>query len=269
MGHSSRKKLGQHFLVDKTIVDKIVNACSFKSDDNILEIGAGKGVLTKVLSNTDCNITSVELDDRLYRYLLNDKALAAKVNIVKANILLYELGNLKSPFHVVANLPYSIATLILMKLIAHKEHINQMVLMFQKEVADRIVASPSDSAYSTLSLFANYHLQSEFLFTVPCVAFDPPPKVDSAVLKLTPRKNMEHHIDDEDQFFEFVKSLFAYRRKSLANNLKQMGGEPAQIESLLQKLKFKPNVRAQNLGLESLITIYKEASYLIKDRSER
>lgn len=218
-----KKSLGQNFLTDPHYLRKIVEAAQVSPADQVLEIGPGKGHLTRELAARAGRLIVIELDDRLVPLLREDFGGAANVAIVHGDALQYDYGSLPGTWKVVANLPYYISTPIIQRLIAHREHFMTLTLMLQREVAERIAADPGGREYGYLSVLVQYFAVPRLEFTVPAGAFTPRPKVDSAVLTLVMRENPEHPVADEGLFLRVIKAAFSQRRKTLRNSLSQLG----------------------------------------------
>lgn len=234
MRRSKRKALGQHFLQDQNIVRKIIGVADLQSDETAIEIGPGRGILTRALSETGSMVYAIELDRRLYEHLIEAFADRPNVRIIQADALTYPWVGLPTPSVVVANLPYAISTPMLFRLLQLRSRITRMVLMLQLEVARRITARPGTADYSPLSIGAQFYADSRLEFIVPRGCFRPPPRVDSAVLRLRIRSSPKVSVKDEAFFFRVVRSAFAHRRKSLRNALKDGGFPEEAIEKALE-----------------------------------
>ena len=216
----AKKHLGQHFLRDENIAKKIANTLSLEGYDKVLEIGPGMGVLTKYLLQKDITTYVIEIDPESVEYLqANFLNLAPR--IIEKNFLKYDLNEIfsKSQFAIIGNFPYNISTQIVFKTLEMRDQIPEFSGMFQKEVAQRICEKEGSKAYGILSVLTQAFYHAEYLFTVPPSVFNPPPKVDSGVLRLTRKENFELSCD-EKLFFRVVKTAFQQRRKTLRNSLK-------------------------------------------------
>lgn len=218
-----KKSLGQNFLTDPHYLRKIVEAAQVGPADQVLEIGPGKGHLTRELAARAGRLIVIELDDRLVPLLRGDFGGAANVAIVHGDALQYDYSSLPGTWKVVANLPYYISTPIIQRLIAHRGHFLTLTLMLQREVAERIAAGPGGREYGYLSVLVQYFAVPRLEFMVPAGAFTPRPKVDSAVLTLVMRDRPEHPVADEALFLRVIKAAFSQRRKTLWNSLSQLG----------------------------------------------
>ncbi|MBL7481661.1 16S rRNA (adenine(1518)-N(6)/adenine(1519)-N(6))-dimethyltransferase RsmA [Legionella bononiensis] len=220
MRHSPRKRFGQNFLQNKHIIDDLLRAINPQSDDNILEIGPGLGALTQPLLRQLNHLTAVEIDTDLQHYLANLPIAQGKLNLISADALTIDYSLFGSDLRVVGNLPYNISTPLLIHLLRYTSYIEDMYFMLQKEVVDRMAAGPGTKAYGRLSVMLQYHCEVEHLFDVPPEAFDPQPKVDSAVVRLIPYRVSPFEPVAVEQLERIVASSFAMRRKTLTNNLK-------------------------------------------------
>lgn len=250
----AKKSLGQNFLTDENILKKIANSSETNSDDLIIEIGPGKGALTKYLVNKGSYLVCYEIDERLTEVLKkyqSDKTKVIFQDFLKANIL----ENIKDiPYkkiYVIANIPYYITTPIIKKVI-ELENLENMTLLVQKEVALRMTSKPNSKAYGSLTVFLNYYFDIEYLFDVSNTCFTPVPKVTSAVIKFS-KKEKRSDLKNEKLFFELVENAFKMKRKTLKNNLKMYDWN--KIKEVLVKNKIEENVRAEGLSLEVFIEI--------------
>ena len=253
-----KKKFGQNFLSDKNLLSSIALDAGITGDDVVLEIGAGAGALTSELVKRAKKVVSFEIDKELLS-LLNDKF--KNVNNLEIifedflnfneDILLEKIG---TNFKVVANLPYYITTPILTKLFNLRVRPQVIVVMVQKEVGERIVAMPKSSSYGYFSVFVQANADAKITRIVNKKMFYPIPKVDSCIVKLTPKDNV-YNIN----FFDFLKNCFAMKRKTLVNNLeKAYGIKKLTLEEKLKKLNISENARADGLAIDELNKIYKE-----------
>ncbi|MFT5103312.1 MAG: 16S rRNA (adenine1518-N6/adenine1519-N6)-dimethyltransferase [Candidatus Latescibacterota bacterium] len=216
----AKKHLGQHFLIDETIAEKIANTLSFSGYKNVLEIGPGTGVLTKYLVKKEIDLVAMDLDSESISYLAtnfnNDN-----LQILEADFLKEDLQDVfgDEQYAVTGNFPYNISTQIVFKTLENKEQIPEFSGMFQKEVAQRICASEGSKTYGILSVLAQAFYTAEYLFTVPPSVFNPPPKVESGVLRLTRKADITIQCN-EKMLYKVVKTAFQQRRKTLRNSLK-------------------------------------------------
>lgn len=225
----AKKHLGQHFLKDESIARQIAETLSLKGYSNVLEIGPGTGVLTKYLLERDIRLVAMDLDADSIIYLNHSFPLEhpdifkdeKSFEVVEADFLNYDLASLfgQEQFAITGNFPYNISSQIVFKMLERKEQIPEFTGMFQKEVAQRICEKEGNKTYGILSVLVQAFYDAEYLFTVQPNVFDPPPKVQSGVLRLVRKQNFELGCD-EKLFFKVVKSAFNQRRKTLRNSLK-------------------------------------------------
>ncbi|MBO2536725.1 16S rRNA (adenine(1518)-N(6)/adenine(1519)-N(6))-dimethyltransferase RsmA [Rummeliibacillus suwonensis] len=259
-GFSFKKSLGQNFLIDPNILRNIVGYADLTKESAAIEIGPGIGALTEHLARAAGKVVSFEIDQRLLPVLEDTLSPYSNVKIVHSdvlkadvvNIIKEELAHYKD-IMVVANLPYYVTTPILLKLITENLPIRGMVVMMQKEVADRISATPGTKAYGSLSIAVQYYMNAEVVMTVPKTVFMPQPNVDSAVLRLTRREELPVRVIDESFLFEVVRSSFAQRRKTILNNLQSQlpnGKEKKEyILSALAEVNIEPTRRGETLSI--------------------
>lgn len=216
----AKKFLGQHFLKNQAVATRIVDALSARAEDQVLEVGPGTGVLTRLLVSRYPALEVVEVDRESIDYLVDEAILSAS-KIHENDFLRLDLSRLfEAPLFVIGNFPYNISSQIVFRILEYPELVQEMVGMFQKEVADRIVADPGSKTYGILSVLTAAYYQSEYLFTVEPHDFNPPPKVRSGVIRLIRR---EHETDfDRTYLFRVVKMAFNQRRKTLRNALKPL-----------------------------------------------
>lgn len=256
-----KKSLGQNFLKDEVVLERIIKAANLSKDDVVVEIGPGHGALTEKLAAVCKQVIAIEIDERLVEVLhtkfVGNHLTAGEVEIIAGDILKINLpelieqhGLVGGSYKVVANLPYYITSPIVRLLLETKYPPVEMVVMVQKEVAERIVSKPG--AMSILAVSVQYYAKAQFLFTVFKQSFDPMPKVDSAIIHIT--QNIEHETitkEETKKFFRIVKSGFSAKRKTLINNLSNgLQIEKKLVEEKLASLGFSPNTRAQELGVE-------------------
>lgn len=218
----AKKKLGQHFLNDENIAKKIVDTLSFKGYKNILEIGPGMGVLTKYLLQKDITTFVIEIDAESVAFLKTNYPILEK-RIIEQDFLKYNLNEIfkGESFAIIGNFPYNISTQIVFKMLSMRDQVPEFSGMFQKEVGQRICAKEGNKTYGILSVLAQAFYEAEYLFTVPPHVFNPPPKVESGVLRLKRKKNFDLSCD-EALLFRVVKTAFQQRRKTLRNSLKTL-----------------------------------------------
>ena len=216
----AKKHLGQHFLKDDTVAEKIGDTLMLEGYRNVLEIGPGMGVLTKYLIEKNVEVIAMDLDRESIAYL-EENYKNKNLKIIEADFLKYDISQLfgEEQFGITGNFPYNISTQIVFKMLEWKERIPEFTGMFQKEVAQRICEKEGSKAYGILSVLAQAFYDAEYLFTVPPTVFDPPPKVDSGVLRLRRKENITLPCD-EKMLYKVVKTAFQQRRKTLRNSLK-------------------------------------------------
>ncbi len=260
IGFKAKKSLGQNFLVDKNILNKIISACQLNKTDTILEIGPGLGVLTEEISKLAKKVTAVELDNRLCS-LLKDKFRGSKnVEIIHKDILKVKIPNLKSlngmdkAITVIGNLPFYITTPIITHLLGQRQYIRNIYITVQKEVAKRFVAQPKTDDYSAFSCFVQYYTKPKILFYIKRNSFQPAPKVDSAFIRLDIYEKPPLIVRDEALFFKIIRIGFNQRRKMLKNNLKSLivdgrALSATDIISLFEESGLSCSARAEELSL--------------------
>lgn len=222
--HRARKRFGQHFLHDNNIIDRIIRAIGIAEGDKFLEIGPGQGALTFPLLKQCKKLTAVELDRDLIPILNNRAGQYGELEVINADILKFELNSLpdEQPYRIVGNLPYNISTPLMFHLLKSIDRIKDMHFMVQKEVAQRIGAKVGGSHYGRLSIMMQYQCDCQYLFDVAPECFTPPPKVDSAIIRLIPRSQPEFDVGDISLFSNVVQTDFGQRRKTISNSLKAM-----------------------------------------------
>lgn len=249
-----RKRFGQHFLRDQNIINKIVSSFQLLAIDRCIEIGPGEGVLTQHIIEQCQQLTVIEIDRDLQALCQRKFGDREHFHLVPQDVLKVDLAGLESesnppPWRVVGNLPYNISTPLLFHLLKFKPLIQDMHFMLQKEVIDRIVAKPGSKAYGRLSVMMQFHCQVQSLFIIGPNAFYPPPKVDSAIIKLIPHAPSPYDVN-ESRFSDIVRHAFAHRRKTLSNNLKGI-----LTTAQLTQAGISPSARAETLSLEDYIRI--------------
>ncbi|MCJ7510252.1 MAG: 16S rRNA (adenine(1518)-N(6)/adenine(1519)-N(6))-dimethyltransferase RsmA [Dehalococcoidia bacterium] len=257
-----RKSLGQHFLTDRRVLQRILAAASLSSTDTVIEAGAGKGVLTQALAAAAGKVIAVEIDEALCAHLRRRLAAFPNVEPVCGDILsispdeLLTHAQASPPYVVVANLPYYIASAVLRHLLESARPPTRMIVMVQAEVGQSIAAPPG--RMSLLSVGVQFYAQAKVLFYVPPRAFHPPPKVRSAVIRLDVRPEPAVAVDDRQAFFRLVHAGFAAPRKQLRNALALgLGIDPAAARSLLDAASIDPQRRAQTLSLDEWGCLYR------------
>lgn len=268
-GFSFKKSLGQNFLIDTNILRKIVESANINTQTGVIEIGPGIGALTEQLAKQAKKVISFEIDQRLIPILNETLSSYPNVKIIHEDILKAdvrkaiedELAEVEK-IMVVANLPYYITTPIIMKLLEEQLPISGLVMMLQKEVADRMSAKPGTKNYGSLSIAVQYYTKAEIVMTVPKTVFVPQPNVDSAVIKLTMREHPLVKVINENFFFFITKSCFAQRRKTLLNNLTSQLPEGKEkkdtILKILNEINIDPARRGESLTIEEFAQLSNE-----------
>ncbi|ACT47494.1 16S rRNA (adenine(1518)-N(6)/adenine(1519)-N(6))-dimethyltransferase RsmA [Methylotenera mobilis] len=243
MKHIAKKRFGQNFLTDQGVISSLVDAISPKANDLMVEIGPGLGALTQPLMQQLDMLHVVEVDRDIISWM-EKTYVHNKITIHNSDALKFDFSSLGNAIRVVGNLPYNISTPILFHLLNNVASIIDMHFMLQKEVVERMVASPSTAAYGRLSVMLQYRLQMEYLFTVPPEAFDPAPKVESAFVRCVPHASLPHPADDEALFAQVVTAAFGQRRKTLRNTLKGLLDDEG-----FKALALDSTLRAENLSV--------------------
>lgn len=254
----AKKSFGQNFLVDGNYINKIISAVDPQIGETIIEIGAGRGALTEKLIESGGRVIAIELERDMIAALYKEFSNAENLQIIENDALKVDFSEFASPenqsqkLKLVANLPYYISTAILQKLIEERELFSEMVLMFQREVVERITAQVGSSERGFLTVLTEAYLQTEKLFDVPPTAFRPSPKVNSAVVRLTPKTEIV--VKDEKTFREIVSAAFVQKRKTIYNNLKNappnLREKIGDVNEFLNKCEIEPNRRAETLTIE-------------------
>ncbi len=247
--HIPRKRFGQNFLVDQAVINDIVYAISPRADDLMVEIGPGLGALTKPLLAQLKHLHCVEIDRDIIARL--EKAyLPERVTIHGVDALKFDFGSLGEKLRIVGNLPYNISSPLLFHLAEYRDRIVDMHFMLQKEVVDRMVAEPSTTDYGRLSVMLQYRFYMEKVLDVPPGSFDPPPKVDSAVVRMIPLPEPELTASRVDTLEEVVTQAFSQRRKTLRNNLRGVLDDAD-----FTALDIDPGLRPENLSVAQFVSI--------------
>ena len=255
--HRARKRFGQHFLHDRNIIDRIIRAISPQQDDNLLEIGPGRGALTLPLLKHCKPFTAIALDRDLIPILQQQVSEDSRLNLINTDILNFELASLScaEDLRIVGNLPYNISTPLMFHLMESFCRIRDMHFMVQKEVAKRIVADASTAHYGRLSVMIQYYCHCQYLFDVPPGCFTPPPRVDSAIIRLTPHATPIASVNDCTMFSEIVQAAFSQRRKTISNSLKSTLSSECFASCQIDK-----RLRAENLTLQDFACLANSAT---------
>jgi len=256
-GHTPRKRFGQHFLNDSTVLERIIKAFAPKSTDQVIEIGPGTGALTELLLTRLPLLTAIELDRNLIDLLQNKFASDeyGQLNIIQSDVLKIDFDDIhlaseeSSKIRLIGNLPYNISTPLIFHLLDHIELFQDMVFMLQKEVADRLAAQPGSRDYGRLSVMTSIHLQSDCLFDVPPSAFTPPPKVNSTIIRMKPRRET-FDIENRAVLGKVVTAGFSQRRKTIRNGLKGLVDDHQ-----LEQAGIAPESRAETIAVQEWVNL--------------
>lgn len=260
-GFTFKKSLGQNFLTEPNILRKIVETGDIDENTNVIEVGPGIGALTEHLARSAHQVLAFEIDDRLIPVLQDTLREYPNVTVRHQDVLAADLPQVAKevftkelPIKVVANLPYYITTPIMMHFLESDLAVAEMVVMMQKEVADRISAAPGTKAYGSLTIAVQYYMEAKLTFIVPKTVFVPQPNVDSAILKLTRRPQPAVTVTSEKEFFKLTKAAFQLRRKTLWNNLLHSYGKDdaakVWLTASLEQAEIDPKRRGETLSLE-------------------
>lgn len=252
MNHRPRKRFGQNFLKNRHIISDILNAAHLHQDDKVVEIGPGLGALTQPLLKQLNHLTAIEIDTDLQSHLATLPTATEKLDIVPADALTVDYSQWGKELRILGNLPYNISTPLLLHLLDYAQWIEDMHFMLQKEVVMRLAAQPGTKAYGRLSVMVQYHCDVEHLFDVPPEAFHPQPKVDSAIVRLTPYRSSPYPIVDTNRLERLVAQAFSMRRKTLANNLK-----PVFSATQITELGLDPLSRPEQIAVIDYVRLAK------------
>ena len=264
--HHARKRFGQNFLVDPYIVSGIVAAINPQPDDHIVEIGPGLGILTESLLPYVTAMDAIELDRDIIPKLAANCSDKGQLQIHACDALKFDFGSLATdgrPLRIVGNLPYNISTPLMFHLLEKHDVIKDMHFMLQKEVVDRLAATPNSKSYGRLTVAMQYHCRVEALMDVPPESFSPPPKVNSAVVRLVPYSTPPVAVDDVAMLNKLVTQAFSQRRKTLRNTLKPM----MNVEQM-EALGIDPKRRAETVSLAEFATLANAVSAASNNHSE-
>ena len=259
------KSLGQNFLIDDNVIDKILAGSRLSETDKIIEVGPGIGTLTREMGKTAQNVVAIEIDKTLIPILKETLADLDNVEVVNEDILKVDIQGLINekldggPVKLIANLPYYITTPIVMKFLEEDIPVTDIVVMVQKEVADRMNAKPSTKDYGALSVAVQYYCDTEIVAKAPRHMFVPQPNVDSIVIGLHVRSERKYKVDNEDIFFKTVKASFGQRRKTLLNSLGGLGFlTKDQIKEALQAANIDAKRRGETLSIDEFVNLSNE-----------
>ncbi|TMT01838.1 16S rRNA (adenine(1518)-N(6)/adenine(1519)-N(6))-dimethyltransferase RsmA [Apilactobacillus kunkeei] len=263
---SAKKSLGQNFLTDLNVLSKIVKAAHLTDTDNVIEIGPGIGGLTEFLARSSKRVLAFEIDQNLLPVLDETLSPYDNVEIINQDILqanlpaiIDEKFNNERPIKVVANLPYYITTPIILDLLKGNAEFDNITVMMQKEVAQRLEANPGSKDYGSLSVIIQYLNDVKLAFEVSRKSFIPAPNVDSAIVTLERKDTIENEVFDEKAFASFVRGCFAHRRKTLWNNLQGLFGKDAEtkekVQSVLAEFDIQPGIRPEKLTVDQYVNL--------------
>ncbi|MFT5395482.1 MAG: 16S rRNA (adenine1518-N6/adenine1519-N6)-dimethyltransferase [Gammaproteobacteria bacterium] len=249
--HRARKRFGQNFLHDQSVIQRIVDSINPQEHDHIIEIGPGKGALTLPLLNRVEKLNVIEIDKDLAAGLKTNFGNEKRLTIHVADALNLDFNSFDhTDLRIVGNLPYNISTPILFHLLQYRERIKDMTFMLQKELVDRICANSGNKQYGRLSIMLQYYCDVESLFVVKPAAFTPSPKVDSAIIKLTPLPHPRYELSDHDSLKVIVRESFSQRRKTIRNSLRKYLDE-----STIRSAGIAPEIRAENLEISDFVKL--------------
>ncbi|MFQ5896177.1 MAG: 16S rRNA (adenine(1518)-N(6)/adenine(1519)-N(6))-dimethyltransferase RsmA [Nitrospinota bacterium] len=249
-----RRRLGQHFLRDRRVMEKILAAAQLSPEDRVFEVGAGQGALTRELAARARAVVALEVDRKLAEGLAPLVGEFPNIRLLCCDARRFDLSQLPSPppWKLVANLPYRGGAQILLRCLDRPGLFSRLVVTLQREVAERLCAAPGEKAYGSLSLHAQYRARIQVVAHVPPGAFQPPPEVDSSIVLLLPRARPPVEVEDEGLFFSLLRSSFAHRRKTLLNNLKALRNAPFEAvswEEVLEASGIDGSLRGEALSL--------------------
>ena len=256
------KSLGQNFLIDTNVIDRILEGARVQEGDYVIEVGPGIGTLTKEMGRTAEKVVAIEIDKTLIPILEETLADFPNIEVINQDILKVNVQELVKeklnggPVKLIANLPYYITTPIVMKFLEEDIPVTDIVVMFQKEVADRMNAQPNSKDYGALSVAVQYYCDTEIVAKAPRHMFMPQPNVDSTVIGLHVREERKYNVDNEDIFFKTVKASFGQRRKTLLNSLGGLGFlSKDQIKIALQEANIDEKRRGETLSIEEFASL--------------
>lgn len=268
----ANKSLGQNFLIDDCVIEKIIESSNIEKEDLIIEIGPGLGVLTERLLKKSNNVVVIEIDKKMIEILQNRFCLNRNLEIINNDVLKVDLEKLIknkkeqtniNKVKIVANLPYYISTPIIMKLLENRLEISEIIVMVQKEVAQRLGAETGTREAGAITYAVEYYAQATPIIDVPKESFIPSPKIESQVIKLEVRQNPKIEVEDEKLLFNIIQKSFMQRRKTLSNALinNRILDSKEEVEKMFKTLEIPSNVRGENLTLEEFGKI---ANYVYK-----
>ena len=259
-GLTPRKRWGQHFLVDRNILNKVIRTAELEKGDVVLEIGPGMGEMTLALAHQVKKVIAVEIDRKLVKVLKEKTAGFSNIMVIEGDVLKISFEQLYRQGHqqlkVVANLPYQISTPLLFRFIESRNLFSTLTLMLQREVAERMIASPGGKDYGPLSIFAQCVLDLSIQFYIKPSAFFPPPKVESAVVRMVWKESPFVRLEEKGWFKKVVKGCFSYRRKRLINALRHADLPlPEDLEKRIEKIGVDPQRRPETLTIQEFVQL--------------
>jgi len=258
-----RKRLGQSFLEDNNVMSKIVDAADIKDNDTVVEIGAGLGVMTELLALQARKVIAIDIDPRMINILQERFKDRPKVSVIERDVLSYDFsssldGDARGKIKIVGNIPYNISTQILFRLVEFRHQISSMVLLFQKEVADRITASPGGKDYGIPSVIVSMYAHVSREMNVPASCFYPQPTVTSSLIKIVMREKPPIEPVDDEFFVRIVKVAFSKRRKTILNNLRSAdlpGYSEEKLNLLLKEIDIDGRRRGETLSIAEFVRL--------------
>jgi 16S rRNA (adenine1518-N6/adenine1519-N6)-dimethyltransferase len=250
----AKKSYGQHFLTNHKLAEKNVDAIEPNRGDEVLEIGPGKGVLTKILLGRGCRVTAVELDKNLVDFLHTELGYEEKLTIVEGDFIKYDKSKLTLPIKIIGNIPYNITKEILDKLFEFKNKLSCVVLTIQREIAEKLIAKPNSSNYGLLTVLMQSKFTTKLLFGIPRKSFSPPPSVSSKVIKLLP---LTKPFDNAASFREFLRACFIQKRKTLVNSMMLGLKMPkSACENILKQAGLNLAIRQNELSIDEYFGLF-------------
>ncbi|HBG61824.1 MAG: ribosomal RNA small subunit methyltransferase A [Omnitrophica WOR_2 bacterium GWF2_38_59] len=249
----AKKRLGQNFLIDTEIQNRIVSSCDLHENDIVLEIGPGQGALTEKIARQVKSVIAIEKDRTLAKEL-QEKYHGSNIKVLCADFLKYSFDELEGDIKVIGNLPYNVATPIIERLLENRSLFTFVYITVQLEHAQRMVAKPASKSYGSLSCFVQFYSNTNILFKIGSQAFWPVPKVQSCFMKLEILKDARYRVENEALLFSIIKNAFSQRRKTIVNSLAGLVGK-INIIDLLEKLNISPKLRAENITLKEYVAI--------------
>lgn len=274
-GFRFNKSLGQNFLIDDNIIDSIIKGSNVKRGDRVIEVGPGIGTLTREIANIAEKILAIEIDKNLIPVLEDTMKSYDNFRVVNEDIMKADINSLidkyldDKPVKLIANLPYYITTPIIMKFLEENINVTDIVVMVQKEVAERMNANPGGKDFGALSVAVQYYCDTEIIAKVPRHMFVPQPNVDSIVIALRVRENKKYNVDNEELFFKIVKAAFGQRRKTLLNSLTSMGiFEKSRVLDILRISQIDEKRRGETLSLDEFSILSNNMNKVIEEAKD-